>query len=106
MSQRELRLVFPSLAGNEYRTQGEYRTPFERALRGAGVTRHVRLHDCRHTWASRHVEVGTPPEVLRKLGGWSSLAMVQWYGHASDAAMEAAQEAIGKLAMAKRKGSF
>ena len=104
---RGLKLVFPSLAGNRYRTQGEFRTPFLRALRAAGVItvnpakprdpaeRHVRFHDMRHTWATRHVEAGTAPEVLRRLGGWSSLAMVQRYAHATDEAMRKAQERVG-----------
>jgi hypothetical protein len=42
---------------------------------------HFRWHDLRHTWASWHVMAGTPLEVLQKLGGWSSLAMVLRYAH-------------------------
>ena len=37
----------------------------------------------RHTWASRHVQAGTPLEVLQKLGGWSSLQLVLRYAHLS-----------------------
>jgi integrase len=35
----------------------------------------------RHTWASWHVQNGTPLNVLQELGGWSSYEMVQRYAH-------------------------
>lgn len=40
-----------------------------------------RWHDLRHTWASWHVQSGTPLLVLQKLGGWKSFSMVQRYAH-------------------------
>jgi integrase len=40
-------------------------------------------HDLRHTWASWHVQNGTPLHVLQELGGWSSFRMVQRYAHLS-----------------------
>lgn len=40
-------------------------------------------HGLRHTWATWHVQNGTPLEVLQKLGGWSDLRMVQNYAHHS-----------------------
>lgn len=39
------------------------------------------FHDLRHTWASWHVQNGTPLLVLKELGGWRTLAMVQKYAH-------------------------
>lgn len=39
------------------------------------------FHDWRHTWASWHVQRGTPLDVLQELGGWASYAMVQKYAH-------------------------
>jgi integrase len=39
------------------------------------------FHDWRHTWASWHVQRGTPLGVLQELGGWSSYEMVQKYAH-------------------------
>jgi integrase len=49
-----------------------------RAELGPDVCWHVAT---RHTWASWHVMEGTPLYVLKELGGWSTLAMVQRYAH-------------------------
>ncbi len=40
-----------------------------------------RWHDLRHTWASWHVQNGTPLHALKELGGWSSMDMVLRYAH-------------------------
>jgi integrase len=40
-------------------------------------------HDLRHTWASWHVQGGTPLHVLKELGGWADLKMVLRYAHLS-----------------------
>lgn len=55
---------------------------FREALERAGIE-NFRWHDLRHTWASWHVQEGTPLHVLQELGGWSSLKMVQRYAHLS-----------------------
>jgi len=49
-----------------------------KALKRAGIE-NFRWHDLRHTWASWHVQSGTPLHVLQELGGWASYAMVQRY---------------------------
>lgn len=54
------------------------------ALVRAGVS-DFRWHDLRHTWASWHVEAGTPLHVLQELGGWESAGMVRRYAHLSTA---------------------
>ena len=48
----------------------------------AGIT-DFRWHDLRHTWASWHIQQGTPLHVLQELGGWSDIRMVQRYAHLS-----------------------
>ena len=53
---------------------------FKAALKRAGIT-DFRWHDLRHTWASWHVQNGTPLPVLQQLGGWKTLAMVMRYAH-------------------------
>lgn len=58
------------------------RTDFDRALQLSGIT-DFRFHDLRHTWASWHVQNGTPLMVLKELGGWEKLEMVNKYAHLS-----------------------
>ncbi len=51
-----------------------------KALEKAGI-KEFRWHDLRHTWASWHVQNGTPLNVLQELGGWESVEMVRRYAH-------------------------
>ncbi|UUZ47105.1 site-specific integrase [Massilia sp. B-10] len=53
-----------------------------KALKRASIE-NFRWHDLRHTWASWHVQNGTPLHVLQELGGWESEAMVRRYAHLS-----------------------
>ena len=55
---------------------------WRKALIRAGI-KDFRWHDLRHTWASWHVQQGTPLHVLQELGGWSDIRMVQRYAHLS-----------------------
>lgn len=56
---------------------------WRQALRRAGID-NFRWHYLRHTWASWHVQAGTPLNVLQELGGWESSAdMVRRYAHLS-----------------------
>ncbi len=55
---------------------------WQKALLRAGIT-DFRWHDLRHTWASWHVQAGTPLNVLQELGGWESVEMVRRYAHLS-----------------------
>jgi len=57
-------------------------TAWREACKRAGI-RDFRWHDLRHTWASWHVQRGTPLQVLKELGGWETLEMVQRYAHLS-----------------------
>ena len=52
------------------------------ALKRAGIE-DFRWHDLRHTWASWHVQNGTPLYALQELGGWESPEMVRRYAHLS-----------------------
>jgi integrase len=52
------------------------------ALRRAHIE-DFRWHDLRHTWASWHVQQGTPLHALQELGGWESAEMVRRYAHFS-----------------------
>jgi integrase len=60
---------------NQVSTQAWYK-----ALKRAGI-QSFRWHDLRHTWASWHVQNGTPLHVLQELGGWETPSMVRRYAH-------------------------
>jgi integrase len=53
---------------------------WKKALKRASINE-FRWHDLRHTWASWHVQAGTPLNVLQELGGWSDYTMVLRYAH-------------------------
>lgn len=55
---------------------------WRKALVRAGIE-NFRWHDLRHTWASWHVQQGTPLHALQELGGWSDYEMVRRYAHLS-----------------------
>jgi integrase len=72
---------------------------WKKALERAGIERTFRWHDLRHTWASWHVQNGTPLQELMELGGWASFEMVLRYAHlAADNLRGAACRIDGTLA--------
>lgn len=52
------------------------------ALKKSGLEGY-RWHDIRHTWATHHVQNGTPLHTLQHLGGWSDFNIVNRYAHLS-----------------------
>jgi len=71
------------------------------ALKAAGIA-DFRWHDLRHTWASWHVQAGTPLHVLQELGGWESVEMVRRYAHlSSDHLAEYVDRMSGTLKLVK-----
>lgn len=74
---RHKRLVFPYQDRVMVR-QGM--AAWNKACKAAGLKR-FRWHDLRHTWASWHVQAGTPLPALQELGGWRSYSMVLRYAH-------------------------
>lgn len=54
------------------------------------------FHDFRHTWASWHVQRGTPPQVLKELGGWATLEMVMKYAHLAPSHVERWAENVAR----------
>ena len=69
------------------------------ALKRAGIE-NFRWHDLRHTWASWHVQAGTPLHVLQELGGWECVEMVRKYAHLSS---EHLVEYVDRLSALKAK---
>lgn len=56
------------------------RRDFKQACQNSGI-KNFHFHDLRHTWASWHVQAGTPLYTLKNLGGWETLEMVNKYAH-------------------------
>lgn len=69
----------------------ETKTAFKNACIKAGIGRYdekgkwvgFTWHGLRHTWATWHIQNGTPLDVLQKLGAWADLRMVMNYSHHS-----------------------
>jgi integrase len=73
------------------------------ALQRAGI-REFRWHDIRHTWASWHVQAGTPSHALQELGGWECVEMVRKYAHlSSDHLAEYADRMSGGLKVVQQE---
>ncbi len=51
-----------------------------KALKRAGIE-NFRWHDLRHTWASWHVQQGTPLFALQEMAGWETEKIVRRYAH-------------------------
>lgn len=56
------------------------RRDFRQACEKIGIPT-LHFHDLRHTWASWHVQAGTPLFTLKEMGGWETLEMVKKYAH-------------------------
>lgn len=66
------------------------------ALKRAGIS-NFRWHDLRHTWASWHVQAGTPLHALQELGAWESAEMVRRYAHLSSEHLSQYVERLPRL---------
>ncbi len=66
------------------------------ALERAGIE-DFRWHDLRHTWASWHVQNGTPLFALQEMGGWESPEMVRRYAHLAADHLAPYAERLGAL---------
>ena len=66
---------------------------WRKALKRARIS-DFRWHDLRHTWASWHVQRGTPLHKLQQLGGWANYEMVLRYAHLSSVQLRLASERI------------
>jgi len=79
-------------------------TVWKNALKRAGLT-DFRIHDCRHTWASWHVQAGTPLYALQEMGGWKTAEMVRRYAHLSAEHLAEHAARIGGLGIEKAHAS-
>ena len=73
--------VFPYLGGDPITRVSNH--GWKSACKAAGL-HDITFHTLRHTFASYHIQSGTPLEVLQQLGGWSDLKMVMRYSHMAE----------------------
>ena len=74
-------LLFPSEAGTPLDGRNLYNRHFLPAIQKAGL-RHFRIHDLRHTYASRLLQAGASLAYVRDQLGHSSIQVtVDLYGH-------------------------
>lgn len=80
-------------------------TAWNSACKEADI-KNFRWHDLRHTWASWHVQLGTPLYVLKELGGWATLEMVNRYAHLAPEHLKTYAErvSLGAAAHLRHKG--
>ena len=69
------------------------------ALKRADIS-DFKWHDLRHTWASWHVQGGTPLHELMALGGWKTYKTVLRYAHLSSGGLhDAARRVEGRITL-------
>jgi integrase len=91
--------VFPSTNGDVLRHKGFYRNTFKPAVRRAGLPRHVRFHDLRHTCASLCIALGAHPKAIQERLGHSSITVtLDRYGHLFPKLDEALTDRLDDLA--------
>lgn len=74
----ETQYVFPGMYGKRRVT---CQKAFRIAISRAGLNSKLRLHDLRHTWASNCIASGIDPITVKEWGGWSSIKLLDIYGH-------------------------
>ena len=91
---KHLRRVF---VGHDGKPMDEWKSAAQKAWKSACrevEIRDFRWHDLRHTWASWHVQLGTPLYVLKELGGWETLEIVKRYAHLAPEHLKAHAERL------------
>lgn len=101
---KHAKVVFPSPRVGRAVQRLEAKT-WRAACKAAGLSS-FRWHDLRHTWASWHVQRGTPLPVLQELGGWSSYSMVLKYAHLAPSHIAAYADNSGLRRVRKRAHSI
>lgn len=93
-------LIFPNSLGNADLHWAE--KDFPEAVAAAKI-KDFRLHDTRHTFASRLAMEGVDLLTIKELGGWKTLSMVQRYAHLSPGHQRQAIERLVTRALAVQR---
>jgi len=73
---------------------GDMRKAFSNALAAAGIDRHIRIHDLRHTFASQLVMKGAGIETAAKLLGHRDIKVTMRYAHLAPDHLQAAVDLL------------
>jgi integrase len=75
-------LVFSKADGSPLKNK-DFRVMISRALKKAGITKHVTWHDLRHTFGSQQAMAGVPLRRIQKWMGHKSIKTTERYAHLS-----------------------
>ena len=95
---RKCPLVYSNDEGSSFRS---IQTGFVSTLKQAGIEKHIRFHDLRHTFASHLVMKGVDLHTVAKLMGHRDIKMTMRYAHL---APEHLQSAVDSLTRKDNKG--
>jgi site-specific recombinase XerD len=93
-------LVFSNEDGTEYQNIDK---GFRATLRRAGVTKHFRIHDMRHTFASHLTMKGVDLRTVAKLLGHRDIKQTMRYAHLAPEHLQAAVESLTRRTPQKRE---
>ena len=79
---------------NEGQPLTDVKKGYHKALERAGITRHIRFHDLRHTFASHLVMEGIDIRTVAKLIGHRDIKMTMRYAHLAPEHLQAAVDAL------------
>jgi integrase/ribosomal protein L37E len=86
--------VFPGKDGGQ---RTDFKGPWLRVRKAAGLPDNIRFHDLRHNYASYHAMNGTPPLVIQKLLNHRDPRTTAKYSHLSPDVVHEAAALSGKL---------
>ena len=90
-------LVFPNEWGKPMHPTRVNRA-LNRSIKAAGITRHIRVHDLRHTTASLALRNGIHPKVVQEMLGHSTIAItLDIYSHLMPTMQEEAADKMGEF---------
>ena len=94
--------VFPGKGGGQ---RTDFKGPWLRIRKAAGLPDNIRFHDLRHNYASYHAMNGTPPLIIQKLLNHRDPRTTAKYSHLSPNVVNEAAALSGKFLTPKPNGS-